>query len=165
MTHSLSYLRRPFILICLLAGLTGCMPAYVNTESFGPKATAAELRDHYAGNSIRYALTRGGPVNVEAYFAPDGTHKLIFLDGTPIFSTGKWIASEKMLRIEATRYLVERDGSSQSRKTTEAYLIYIQPDGTVNADLLGGGNFDQPKPTPGFQAQERYDTLRRIAGF
>lgn len=164
----LTNLMRPISLFCLLVGLAGCAPSYVNTEDLGTKATAQEIRDHYSGNSIRYALQPGEPVNVEAYFAPDGTYKLVALGGAPFFSTGTWQANDSnlpTLLIEAQDFFVD-DGSPRSRGASRgAFWIYIQPNGIVKADLVGGGNFDQPRTTPGFQAEGRYNELRREAGF
>jgi hypothetical protein len=164
----LSNLMHPITLFCLLVGLTGCAPSYVSTEDLGTKATAQEIRDHYSGNSIRYAQQSGGPINTEAYFAPDGTYKLVALDGTPIFSTGTWRAndaSSPTLLIEAQDFFVDDGGTRSRRSPRTSFWIYIQPDGSVKADLVGGGNFDQPRTTPGFQAEGRYNELRREAGF
>lgn len=166
MIHITNFFR-PFFLACLFVGVAACTPTYINTEDLGPKATAQEIREHYSGNSIRYAIEPGGPVNVEAYFAPDGTYKLVALDGTPIFSTGTWQTNDTALpalQIDAQDYFVGSGGTRSRQSPSMLFWVYIQPDGSAQTDLVGGGNFSQPRPKPGFQAEGTYDQLRRAAG-
>lgn len=151
--------------LCLMA-IAACTPNYVNTEDLGAPATADEITSHYSGNSIRYAQEHGGPLNTEAYFAPDGTYKLVFLDD-PIISLGTWQVGTGLLptlNIEADDYLVNGGTVDRRSNGVQSFTIYIQGDGGANADMLGGGNFDQPRPVHGFRSEGRWNALARQAG-
>lgn len=162
-----------FLLTRLLAALTlavfalaACTPAYVNTEDFGKPATSTEIAAHYAGKSIRYANQPNQPVNVEAYLGRDGTYKMVVLDAD-YFSVGTWRTHDGLglsqFLIQTTDYWFE-DGKVGRAARNYGFVVYIQPDGTAYVDLIGGGNFTQPKPTPGFQAEKRFNALARRAG-
>lgn len=151
----------------LLAFVTACTPGYVNTENFGAPATEQEITKHYSGNSIRYPLEVGGKSYVEAYFAPNGTYRMVALN-EPVFGEGTWkvhtALSRSTLILQTTDYFVG-NGRADSRDWSGGFVVYIQPDGSVIADQMGGGNASQPKPTPGFKAQSRWNSLRKQAGF
>jgi hypothetical protein len=149
----------------LLVAVAACTPGYINTDDLGAPATAEEIRTRYAGNSIKYANELGGKPNVEAYFAPDGTYRMVAMD-QPVFGEGTWRVHTtvgSLLLLQTTDHILE-DGQVFSKPQNLSYAIYIQPDGTAIADQMGGGNFSQPKPTRGFQAQSRWQSLKRQAG-
>lgn len=151
--------------LCLLA-VAACTPGYINTEDLGTRATAEQIRVHYSGNSVRYANEYGGKVNIEAYFAADGTYKAVFLD-RPQIALGTWIVHTALgtntLNIQAKDYFLV-DGKVDVSSFQAGAVVYIQPDGTANLDQMGGGNFTQPKPRRGFPSEARWNSLRRQAG-
>lgn len=150
-----------------LLAVAACTPGYINTEDLGTRATAEQIRAHYSGNSVRYANEFGGKVNIEAYFAADGTYKAVFLD-RPQVALGTWIVHTALgrntLNIEARDYFLA-DGKVIGSSFKVGAVVYIQPDGTAKLDQMGGGNFTQPKPTRGFPSEARWNSLRRQAGF
>ena len=150
----------------LLAFVTACTPSYVNTDKFGAPATEQEITKHYSGNSIKYPLEVGGKSFVEAFFAPDGTYKMVALN-QPVFGEGTWKVhtglGSSTLVLQTRDYFLE-NGQADSRAWNGSFVIYVQPDGSVFADQMGGGNSSQPKPTPGFKAQSRWNALRQQAG-
>ncbi|MEH6647134.1 hypothetical protein [Sulfitobacter sp.] len=151
----------------LLVFVAACTPSYINTQDYGAPATEQEIRNHYSGNSIKYPLEVGGKSFVEAYFSPDGTYRMVALNES-VFGEGTWkvhtALSRSTLIIQTTDYFVG-DGQADSRAWNGSFVIYTQPDGSVFADQMGGGNSSQPKPTRGFKAQSRWNSLRRQAGF
>lgn len=150
-------LTTPLLALCLFV-ISACTPTYVNTDSLGEKATRAEIVNFYYGNSVRYGNT------TEIYYAPDGTVKLVRLD-VPGFAIGTWEATNNdLLLIVATNYLVADGQVSTGASTRQANSVYIQQDGTAVLDRMGGGNTAEPRPTPGFTAESRFNELRRAAG-
>lgn len=154
-------LCRPSVLsllaLCLFT-ISACAPSYVNTEDLGQRASRAEILDHYSGNSVSFLST------TEVYFAPDGTVKLVRQD-VPGFAFGKWeITNNGLLLITAENYFVADGQVSIGGTTRESSIVYIQPDGTAVLDRLGGRNITEPRPTPGFGAESRFNELRRMAG-
>jgi len=150
----------------LFVAVAACTPSYVNQEDLGAASTAEQVVAHYSGKSVKYANQRGAKPNIEAYFATDGTYKLVSLTD-PIFAVGTWEATSGISRvnmvIQAKTYVLSK-GKTFTESNSLPFVVYIQPDGTANADQMGGGNFGQPKPTPGIQAEKRWNSLRRQAG-
>jgi hypothetical protein len=143
--------------LCLFA-ISACTPSYVNTEDLGQKASRAEIVNFYSGNSILLGNT------TEIYYAPDGTIKLVRLD-RPGFAIGTWEATNNdTLLVSAVSYLVTDGQVLTGASTREASIVYIQPDGSAILDILGGTNKADPRPTPGFGAENRFNELLQMAG-
>lgn len=143
-----------------------CTPSYINTENFGAVATAEQITAHYAGNSVKYANSPDEKPNIETFFGTDGTYKLVSLDDT-VFAVGTWkvhtgVGPAKVI-LQVTQYVLD-NGEIFSASDKQAFIVYIQPNGTAIVDQAGGRNFTQPKPTRGFQAERKWNSLMRQAG-
>ncbi len=150
--------------VFVLLTISACTPGYINTENLGPASTPAEVVAHYSGKSIMLTDSEG---SFESYYGADGTWKAVG-SKAPFFGTGTWkvrafAGANQIVILANGKELID----GQWKPTGSLNLtgvVYIQPDGSAVVDQFGSGNRTQSKPTPGFQYQNRYNSLKKSAG-
>lgn len=159
------HIKRAFLTVlaglCLLA-LAACNVTPVDARQDGTRSLSAEeYSERFSGNSIFYAIREGGPNNLEAYFAADGTFKAVLLD-QEVISYGTWRVNGSHILIESRDYGF-RDGLVGAGPVTrQSMYVYVYPNGTASVFTRGPeGTLTavQPKPTPGFQRSARWTQI------
>jgi hypothetical protein len=166
---SLGRLKAFILALCVLsvAGCSAVMLSPVDAQVPGSSRLTAEgYTERYAGNSIAYSRKAGGPKTSEAYFGKDGSYYAVDLDREVIWY-GKWSVNSGLgtnLNLnETTAGIIDGEPFRTSPEFVTMFA-FVLPDGTASVfsrSPQGPVLFDEPKPTPGFQAQARFNALKR----
>jgi hypothetical protein len=148
--------------------VAGCAPAPVNTNTLGEAATAEEIKAHFSGKSFRLADGENSVLSSEAYFASDGTYKMV-AENVPQHSIGRWEVRSKQGQSKSAMYILDKitdvRGQEKIEFTRQYYFnVYIQPDGSSTiVDIATGRGNVVPRPAPGFPLEQRYNALKKQA--
>lgn len=159
MKNSIFY-RSAFVVLTLsVLIVSACSPSYVNRQSLGRPATISEITEYYSGSYF-------GDDTSGAYYSSDGTYRGVDYDGDPFIGT--WEAAKNglgntFLFTDTTHYWV-KDGKTVSGKSSTAYVVYLQPDGSHVVDKMGGGNYVRPAPSKTFRTESKFNALLKKLG-
>ena len=152
--------------LCILL-ISGCGITPPDAKVPGSRSlTAEEYVSRYAGNSFKFARGNVGPVNREFYYGEDGTVSVVDLDQESILY-GTWTINSALGDNLVMNLISAGFSNGKPYRKSPALITlysYALPDGTASIFSRGPGGpgiYTEPKPTPGFQAQSRFEAIKR----
>ena len=136
---------------------SACTPQYINTDELGaPVGSEAEIFRLFSGNS--FPNGSGG-----AFYGKDGSYRGLSPEGDSIvigtWRTHRSLGTSRLCEEATTHY--KNDGKTVSTGPHHrCYVVYLQPDGAVALDQMGGTNYDMGKPVRGFAMERRFKSAR-----
>ena len=130
--------------------------------------TGSEYNERYAGNSFKFARNEGQIseiINREIYFGKNGSFSVVDLDRELILH-GNWSVNTATGGNLVINYTVAGLENGKPYRSSPAFMTiytYVLPDGTASVfsrSPEGPSISREPKPTPGFQARSRFNSIK-----